>query len=254
MGEIEFNEFNNTYSKYHNNDLSLICNNNILYYYGETKYILGFVSVVKGEQINLKNFPIRNIDPGIWNLPPHLLYFNLRESINLYKVDKNVILQKIYDFLSLANKNNLSEYDKTRLIHEIDFYLSLKQIEPTLRNELYDYFKCFNDVVIPTIIKTDQNKMSQGFKLIYEKIYSTVIENENLNKYLTDNNNNNNSNNDRGIQRIHNKSKIHFAEKTPFDDNNEYDFLKNTAAYINAVIIILLTVGILFGIMFMVLK
>ena len=118
MAEFDNSSFNDIYvndsfHKYHDaNDTSFSCDNNIIKYMGDTKYISGFVGVVKGEQKSLGNYPVRRIDPAVWSLEPHLLFFNLRESINLYKADASVIRGKIYNFLALASKNNLNDYSE----------------------------------------------------------------------------------------------------------------------------------------------
>jgi hypothetical protein len=252
MGEVEYNEFNNMYKQYHNNDYSLVCHNNILYYDGDTKPIQGFIGVVRGEQVNLGNYRVRVIDPDIWKLPPYLLFFNLRESINLHNIDINVINQELDNIISLINKNKLSEYEKTKLINHIDYYLALKQIQSTLRGKLDYYYNSFTQKVLPIIIKNNSNNYTEGYKLIYDKLYNEIISNpavENMNE---------SSGEEKGKQRTHNKYKnVHFSEDQylidDFEDNKK-DFLNNTAAYINAVIIIVLTVAILFGIMMLIIR
>ena len=241
MAELNTENFtdiyvNDSFHKYHgNDDTSFSCSNNIIKYSGDTKYISGFVGVVKGEQKNLGSYPVRRIDPGVWKLEPHLLFFNLRESINLYKADASVIRGKIYNFLSLASKNNLNDYEKTKLIEEIDLYIALKKTQNTLRDELYDYYKCFNDIVVPRIINLKENEMSEGFKIIYERLYSLVAQDYKKEEIISNANQENNTgaSNETGYVRTRIGAAGKQSKVMPihFDDDNNY--LSDKVAYIS---------------------
>ena len=241
MAEIDNSTFNDIYvndsfHKYHtNDDTSFSCSNSIIRYMGDTKYISGFVGVVKGEQKNLGNYPVRRIDPAVWKLEPHLLFFNLRESINLYKADASVIRGKIYNFLALASKNNLNDYEKTKLMEEIDLYISLKKIHKTLRDELYDYYKCFNDIIIPRIINLKENDMTDGFKIIYERLYDLVINDYKKEELIQSSNqeDNSSSSNDLGYARTRTgatgKHTNHHSNVTKLVSSDDNEILKEIA-------------------------
>ena len=159
----------------------------------------------------------------------------MRESINLYKADASVIRGKIYNFLSLASKNNLNDYEKTKLIEEIDLYIALKKTQNTLRDELYDYYKCFNDIVIPRIINLKENEMSEGFKIIYERLYSLVAQDYKKEEIISNANQENNAgtSNETGYARTRIGAAGKQSKVMPihFDDDNNY--LSDKVAYIS---------------------
>lgn len=169
-------EFSNNYAKYHNNDNSLICKNNVLYYNGESKIIAGNISIFAGECISLGNMVIGKLDDQIWALEPCLLYFNIRESIKLYNYSKGDIINSVMMINNLLYKDNLTQNEVNIINNFTNYYMALKTIEPYLRDNLYDYFKAININIMSDVKKANSNNVTPGVKLVYEKIFGNIVE------------------------------------------------------------------------------
>ena len=246
MGEIVYNEFNNLFAEYHPNDYSLVCNNNVLYYGGDNKTIYGNIRINYGDSFNIENFPIRNIDPAIWRQEPYILFFIIRESIK-HSYDNDVQSRnEIYNFNTIIHKNNLSDNEKLFVSYELDYYLALNSIRPFLRDGLYDYFKTYFDKIIPGIFRTPSNQLTEGIEYAQNKLSQVAMQNiQDENNIISTLNNNieTDSGESRGYQRTNRKSGVHYSESMFSAGNSSRDFIKDTTAYINAVIILLITIS-----------
>ena len=244
MGEVTFNEFNDLFHQYHPNDFSLVCNNNVLYYGGETREIFGGVRINYGDNFNLQNYRVRNINPNVWKLPPFLLFFNIRESV--VRSEDNIVNSnnEIYNFRKIINKTNLSDQERLFINYEVDYFLALDKISQTLTGGLVDYYNQLNNIIRNQILHTPYSSATEGIRLIQDKIQNIAIQNINQeNNIISTLNNNIETNPDggRGYQRVNRKSGVHYSEEM-FGSSND-SFIKDSAAYINAVILILITLS-----------
>jgi len=167
-------DFSNIFEKFHPGDHSLVCRNNILYYLGDTTSIVGSCGVTKGECINLNEFKIRTIDNQVWKLSPHLLYFNVRETVVLHNLDVNDQYSKLNQINAIASKNILNVTEESIIESFMDYYCSLKSIEPYLRNNLLDTYNRINQYVINEAKKMNSNNITQGYRIIYEKAFGEL--------------------------------------------------------------------------------
>ena len=179
MADFDNEEFNLYYQKNHPNDNSLVCHDDTVFYNGESKQIYGYVGVYKGEHVKLVNndghrYSVRLINPNVYKLDNPLLFFNVKESVKFYKKDLSQINDKVSFFLSRFNKNNLSESETTLILAEVDEYLVLKQNEKVLSEEVYDYVKTFEKKVYREVLSKNYETMSDGYKVIYYKIYDAM--------------------------------------------------------------------------------
>ena len=167
-------DFANLYSKFHENDNSLVCRDNILYYNGETKEIHGTYKVIKGEGVNLGNLRVSNLDYQIWKLEPAFLFFNIRETV----IVRNLTKENLYNFLTqvidLCSKEYLSPYEETSVKSFIDYYASLKSIEPYLRYELFDVYNDISKYIINAAKSMTSSNITPGFKLIYTELFGEI--------------------------------------------------------------------------------
>ena len=230
-----FKENNNTY---HEGDTSLICQNNILYYCGETKTISGMINVQENERVYLNKFRISNLNNNQWKMEPHQLYFYIRESVKLEDIDIKDSIMHIY---TTASKNYLEETDKLSLNYIVDYYNSLKSIENHLSGDLFDAYKYIKNMFL-SISSMNERNITPGFRFIYEKLFGEI-------KSDYENESNGNSN---GIA----KTRSALPKKptpmvTPlFTENIDSDNQKfNNAAFVSVVVLVILIVAIVVGTM-----
>ena len=174
MAYYNDNYFDINFKQYHPDDNSLVCQNNTLYYYGEPKVISGMVSVQTHERVNLDRYKLSNLNVNQWKMESYQLFFYIRESVKMLGVD---ISDSLMDVYKVASKRFIDEPDKFTLNYIIDYYKSLKTIEPCLSDELFEAFKkikaMFNEVQ-----HMNTSNITEGFKLIYEKLLGEIKQNE----------------------------------------------------------------------------
>ena len=135
MGYYNDYYINLYYKQYHQDDNSLVCQNNILYYYGDDQVISGMIMVRQNEKVNLHMFRLSNLNVNQWKMKPYELFFFLRETLKIEDVDIN---SNILDVRKLASKRYLEETDKLSLNYIVDYHNALKTIEPNLSGVLAD--------------------------------------------------------------------------------------------------------------------
>ncbi|MBR5662934.1 MAG: hypothetical protein IKX00_04760 [Bacilli bacterium] len=223
----------------HKDDKSLICQNNTLYYTGETKTIYGMIKVEQNERVNLYNFRMSNLNNNQWNMQPHQLFFYIRESIKLSDIDVKESIMNIY---KAASKSYLLETDKLSLIYTVDYFNALKTIENYLSGDLFDAYKYMKDM-FTTISTMNQNTITPGFRLMYEKIFGEI----------QDDLANESSSNANGIARTRftgpkPPTPVPIYQNTNtdnIDDNQKF----NNAAFISVVALVILMLAIVIGTM-----
>ena len=219
MADIDNEEFNVYYQKYHPGDTALTCHNDTIYYNDESKQIYGYVGVYKGEQVKLVNnsghrYSVRQINPNVYKLDNALLFFDIKESVKFYKKDLSEINNKVSFFLSRFNKNNLSKPETTLILAEIDEYLVLKQNEKVLSEGVYDYVKVFENRIYKEVLSKNYESMSDGYKVIYYKIFEAMRNYDQ--EHNQDQSNSSSSQNDLGFTR----AKIGVAGKSKKNNEN----------------------------------
>lgn len=231
MAYYNDNYFNSNFQKHHPNDDSLICQNNTLYYYGDTKVVSGMIDVKNNERINLNRFKVSNINNNQWDMEPYQIFFYIRESVKVDGIDVKANIMVIY---KLASKDYLEETDKFSLEYFIDYYNGLKSIENYLSGDLFDSLKYIKDI-LTTISSMDTRNISPGFRLIYEKFFGEI-----KNDYQNDSTG---SSMGSSKTRSNLPSGAHFAEPipTPSDYSN--------AAFISCVALVILILAIVIGTM-----
>lgn len=228
--------FNMNFSKYHENDISLICQNNIVYYNGEPKVLSGMIKVNTNERIYLGKYKISNINNNVWQLEPYLIFFYIRESVKLLDID---VKNSVIDIYKLASKSYIDESDKLSLSYTVDYYNSLKTIEHQLSGELYESYQNIKNMFME-IRNMNESNITPGFKLIYEKLFGEIKNDIN----------NNSTSNSKGIARSRIDSSKPKAILTPiYQDNQESDQKINNAAFISVVALVILILTIVIGTM-----
>ena len=161
-------DFNNLYFKYHPEDHTLRCENNIVYYNGETKFFAGRCGVQKGECVNLGYFRVGKIDIPVWRLEPEALFFLLREYVNsIYMV--NNINRNLEIINSIVKKPNLGTNETETLSSFMDYYNSLKMFKLHLRAELKENFEAISEWISKLL--SGIALYTPGYKLINEKFF-----------------------------------------------------------------------------------
>lgn len=233
MAYYNDNYFNDNFQKYHPNDISLICQNNTLYYNGETKVISGMISVQNNERINLNRYKVSNINVDQWQMEPYQLYFYIRESIKLVDID---IKSNVINIYNTASKGILEETDKLSLNYTVDYYNSLKSMENHLSGDLFDAYKYIKNMFSTIKLMNDRN-ITPGFKLIYEKLFGEIKKDLN----------NDSSSNAIGISRTR-YSGPKPPTPIPIPTNTENQRF-NDAAFISVVVLVILILAIVLGAM-----
>ena len=174
MGYYNDIDFGNSYFTYHQGDNSLRCQNNILYYEGPSSFIVGRCGVQKGECINLGSFRIGTIDNPVWKLEPHVLFFLIKEYINIQNTSDN--LPKYFEILEgLLNKSILTTEETKLIMAFTDYYKTLKKYEKYLRGGLLDNF----DTISKWLNKElSSGKNTSGYKQLYNGLFEEVKNNE----------------------------------------------------------------------------
>lgn len=239
MAYYNDNYFANNFSKYHENDTSLVCQNNILYYYGETKTISGMINIQENERVYLNKFRISNLNPNQWLMEPYQIYFYIRESVKLEDIDIKDSIMHVYN---TASKPYLEETDKLSLNYIVDYYNSLKTIENYLTGDLFDAYKFIKNM-FTSIGSLNERNITPGFRLMYEKIFGEI----------KDDYTNESSGNANGVARTRFSGPKPPAPVTPlfssenYNNNNNEKF--NNAAFISVVALIILILAIVLGTM-----
>ena len=226
------------YKKYHENDTSLVCQNNTLYYLGDTTNISGMINVQQNEKVYLDRFSLATLNNDQWQMKPFQLFFYIKKNVELLLVDIKNSLMSIYN---TASKNNLEETDKLSLYYTIDFYNALKSIETHLSGKLFDAYKYLKDMFTRIRTMTDNN-ITAGFRLIYNKIFGEI-----KNDYNNDSGGNENAN----VRTRYSGPKPIAPPPTPLYSENTTDNnqMFNNVAFISVVALILLILVIVVGTM-----
>ena len=234
---INDDAFNYNFKLNHPNDYSLICQNNILYYSGDTKVISGLFTVNSNASVNLGKYRVTDIDPNQWKMEPYQLFFYIKESATLIDIDKTAYHNNIRN--SLLN-NNLKESDKLDLDYLVDYYNALKTIENYLTGDLYDTYNTIKKILHNSATKNEYS-LTEAEKYIYNKIYD-IFQKDNSSQ---NNTNSNSTSESRGFARTNSKlpTGAHFAE--PTSDSSNF----NNLAFISVVSLIVLLLAIVIGTM-----
>jgi len=238
MADYNDYEFNQCYKKYHENDNTLVCLNNTLYYNGDDKTIYGMIAVRNNERVVLNMFNLARLNVNQWQMEAHQLFFYIRETVKLEGVD---IRSSIIDIQKLASKRYLDEEDKLPLNYIVDYYNALKTIEVNLSGNLWDSLNLIKNM-FDEIKTMNGSDITPGYKLIYEKLFGELKEN------LDSSNDQTNSRGNARTRYDGNKPKPHI---TPiYQESNEYDNQKfNNAAFISVVALVILILAIVIGAM-----
>lgn len=238
MAYYNDNYFNINFKKYHPDDTTLICQNNTLYYYGDTKIISGMISVQENERVNLNRYKISNMNVNQWKMEPFQIFFFIRESVKVDGIDVKTNIMLVY---KTASKQYLEETDKLSLTYTVDYFNSLKTIENYLSGDLFDSYKYIKDM-FTTVRSMNEANITPGFKLIYEKLFGEIRKDIN-----------NNSGNTNGNARTRHTGPVSHANVTPLfgstelPENNQQ--INSTAAFISVVALIILILAIVLGTM-----
>lgn len=243
----EYNKYwfeKNFYDVHGNMNKVLTCENNILTYNGETKIINGSITVSKDEFINLGTFRMSSIDNQVWKLEPYLFFFNIRETIFTEQKDQSDLDKYIISINQISSKNYLSQIEVNTLNNFIDYYNSLKQIEPTLRGSLRETYLKFNTYIIDEAKKINNSNITQGYRLIQEKLFGQIINDEQEN---------NSSSMEQSFTRVKRNSNIpksHMVSPiiTDIYSSNDKTF-KSDAAYITCIALILVILASVIGLL-----
>ena len=167
-------EFSNLMYKYHPNDNSLRCENNIIYYNGETKFFAGRCGVKKGECINLGYFRVGLIDIPVWRLDPDALFFLIREYVNsIYTI--NTIDDSLASIDTIVKNPNPGDKARDLLDSFMDYYNSLKMFKPYLRAELKENFESISNWIKNLLGSI--SLVTPGYKLVNDKFFEYVKSN-----------------------------------------------------------------------------
>lgn len=233
-------EFTNLWNKYHQDDTSLVCNNNILIYHGESKFIKGVCGVKKDECVNLGSFRIATMEE-IFKLEPHIFFFIIREYLKYINFEDAQLFQYINELESEISKTNLTDLEEQTIISFTDYYNSLKSVDPYLRGKLLDVYNYLNKYIISIPKKMDPNNMPRGFQIILKRTFDQMQTGE------EDSLNNNNDSQPEGIyngkQRTRNSGFVPKPTPVPLstDDYIQDDF--TNAAFANVLLIIFLIIA-----------
>lgn len=233
-------EFTNLWNKYHKDDTSLVCNNNILIYRGESKFIKGICGVKKDECVNLGSFRIATMEE-IFKLEPHLFFFIIREYLKYINFEDAQLFQYINELESTISKTNLNELEEQTIISFTDYYNSLKSVDPYLRGKLLDVYNYLNKYIISIPKKMDQNNMPRGFQIIQKRTFDQIKSNEDSGNANSNDDQSASINN--GKQRTRNSGFVPKPSPVLFssDDYVQDDF--TNAAFANVLLIIFLIVA-----------
>ena len=238
--------FKENFDAYHPGDTSLVCQNNVLHYYGETKQIHGSIIVVENEEVPLGMFRVSKMNNNQWQMDPHQLFFYIRESAKLEPLDFNEIESYAFAFYDVVQKESIDEEDKINLTYFVDFYNALKTIENTLSDKLFIAYTRIKQVfnrVRNSGFNYNHNLMNPNSGIAY---VNTLLFGE-----LKDNYESNSSNNQNGYARVRGNGH-HFAEVAPLNSFNTTESNKNPlkeAAFISVIALIILLLGIVLGTM-----
>lgn len=164
-------EFSNLFYKYHPDDNSLRCENNIIYYQGETKFYAGRCGVKKGECVNLGYFRVGLIDIPVWRLDPDALFFLIREYVNsIYSV---INIDSSLESIDKIVKNpNPKDTEIDLLDRFMDYYNSLKMFKPYLRDELKENFEAISNYIKSLL--SGISLVTRGYKMVNDKFFEYV--------------------------------------------------------------------------------
>ena len=226
--------FNDNFRLNHPNDYSLVCQNNVLYYSGDTKIIAGMITVNSNSSVKLGKYRITSLNPNQWKMEPYQLFFFIKESVILIDIDKNQYIGNIRNSLL---KDDLKENEKFNLDYLVDYYSALKTIESYLSGDLYDTFNSIKKVLFNTASKNEL-ALTESETYIYNKIYD-IFQKE-INSQNNENNSSNSESNSRGVARVQSllPKGVHFSEPS---DNSE------KAAFISVCILVVLILAIVVG-------
>lgn len=227
-------DFTNLMYKYHPNDNTLRCENNIVYYEGETKFFAGRCGVQKGECVNLGYFRVGLIDIPVWQLDTHALYFLIREYVNsIYTVTN--INKDIEKMDIIVKMNPLGNDEKDLLNSFMDYYNSLKMFKPYLRWELKENFE---------VISSWINNLVSGIALVTE---GNKIVNDKFFEYVKSNNQEElNNSGGKGTARVLRNTafKTQPTNISSYYDTSEYDpNIFSNGAFVNLLTIIFLVIA-----------
>ena len=228
-------DFANLMYKYHPDDNSLRCENNIVYYQGETTFFAGRCGVQKGECVNLGYFRVGLIDIPIWRLEPAALFFLIREYVNSIYTITNID-NDINSIDAIVKKSSLEKEENNLLDSFMDYYNSLKMFKPYLREELQENFgkisTWINGLISGTALVTP------GYKLVNDKFFEFAKAN------TSDEQKDNSGGN--GVARTHhNKAfKTQPTNVSNYYDASEYEpNLLSNEAFVNLITIIFLLIA-----------
>lgn len=187
MGLINDNEFTKRYNQYHNdNDAILVCNNNIVTYLGDSKYIVGHYKIEKNTSINLGKVFVSEIDTAVWSLEPHALFFLLSEYSKV--LNGNYDFVYLLDYLvSIIKKPNPSPDEINVIISFVDYYNSLTKYKRYLRFQLLNLYEFTTTYIKDTLTKLGTEPITPGYRYIYERLFTQVVDSE-KNKIYEDSN------------------------------------------------------------------
>ena len=248
MGYYNDIEFNNKFYVYHPNDNSLKCENNIVYYLGDTKAISGNCGVNHGECINLRYIRIGTLNESVWKLDSHVLYFYIREYINaIYQTnDISSELNNIKDYIKLdITTFTKFENDHHMLSSFMDYYNALRMYENYLADDLNNNYLAIKNWFKTTFFSININDKAR--EIILSKLQDNLKEEEHQNK----NNPNNNGSNGKARARK-GPTGVYIPEPSPIPDGFDGSYEK--AAFTNLLLIIfiiIITIAIVLTLLFL---
>lgn len=228
-------DFSNLMYKYHPNDNSLRCENNIVYYQGETTFFAGRCGVQKGECVNLGYFRVGLIDIPIWRLETAALFFLIREYVNSIYTITNID-NDINSIDAIVKKSSPSKEEKDLLDSFMDYYNSLKMFKPYLREELQENFDKISTWINGLV--SDISLITPGYKLVNDKFFEFVKANGN------DEQKDNSGGN--GVARTHrsNAFKTQPTNISTYYDASDYEpNILSNEAFVNLITIIFLIIA-----------
>ena len=171
--------FSELFDKYHNEDDNfLVCNNNIVTYFGETKTISGHYRILKNSSINLGNFYVADIDTQVWMLESHVLFFLISEFTKIRNGNYNFVY--IFDYLTnIINKNQPTSEEITTIIRFVDYYNSLNIYKAYLRDDLEILFEEITRYISKTLNSFNNKPITPGYRYVYERLFKQVVSNTN---------------------------------------------------------------------------
>ena len=230
--------FNYNFKLNHPNDYSLVCQNNIIYYNGDTKVIYGMFTVNNNSSIDLGKYRVTSLNPFQWKMEPYQLFFFIKESVTLGNVDKTQYHNNIKN--SLLN-NNINESNKLDLDYLMDYYSALRTIENYLSDDLLDTYNEIKKILFNSATKNELS-LTEAEKYIYNRMYD-IFQKDNPNQ------NNENSSNSQNESKGNAKTLSKLPAGAHFGDpsNSSQDF--NNLAFISVVSLIVLLLAIVIGTM-----